>query len=211
MNLKMLPLAALCGAVALLTASGCGSGEGAYNTAEKKDAQSQGKEAGQTQGGGRPRQAVGRGSGTRRREGADAGGAAARRHAHGHCDRGAQRGTHSERHAAPAGPHCTVAVKLGDGVKQGQTLAVLESIEVGEAQSAYAQALAEASVAKTAFERAERLHAEQIIPGEGVPAPARGLRKDTRRRLQAATNKLKMLGVAPPKDGPASERSRPFR
>ena len=90
----------------------------------------------------------------------------------------------------------SVPVKLGDAVRQGQTLAVLESIEVGEAYSAYAQALAEANVAKTAFERAERLHAEQIIPGKEHQR-ARGEYEKTRAQVQAAAGKLKMLGVSP--------------
>jgi cobalt-zinc-cadmium efflux system membrane fusion protein len=59
-----------------------------------------------------------------------------------------------------------VSAKLGDAVKQGQPLATLESIEAGEAYSAYRQALAEANVAKSAYDRAERLHKEQIIPGK---------------------------------------------
>ena len=90
----------------------------------------------------------------------------------------------------------SVAAKLGDTVKRGQTLAILESIEVGEAYSAYAQALAEANVARTAFERAERLHAEQIIPGKEHQR-ARGEYEKTRAQVQAASGKLKMLGISP--------------
>ena len=101
-------------------------------------------------------------------------------------------------HVAPRVPGriTSVSAKLGDSVRQGQTLAVLESIEVGEAYSAHAQALAEANVAKTAFERAERLHTEQIIPGKEYQR-ARGEYEKTRAQVVAAAGKLKMLGVAP--------------
>jgi len=101
-------------------------------------------------------------------------------------------------HVAPRLPGriVNVAAKLGDSVKQGQTLATLESIEVGEAYSAYAQATADANVARTAFERAERLHAEQIIPGKEYQR-ARGEYEKTRAQARAAAEKLKMLGVKP--------------
>lgn len=90
----------------------------------------------------------------------------------------------------------SVAAKLGDSVKQGQPLARLESMEVGEAQAAHAQALAEANVAKAAFERAERLHAEQIIPGKEYER-ARGEYEKTRAHVRAAAGKLRMLGIDP--------------
>jgi cobalt-zinc-cadmium efflux system membrane fusion protein len=95
----------------------------------------------------------------------------------------------------------SVSAKLGDTVKQGQVLAVLESMEATEAYSAYAQALAEANVAKTAYERAERLHAEQIIPGKDYQR-ARGEFEKTQALVQAAAGKLRMLGIKP---GPAKD------
>lgn len=93
----------------------------------------------------------------------------------------------------------SVAAKLGDRVTKGQALAVLESTEVGEAQAAYAQASAEASVAEAAFKRAERLQAEQIIPAKEYQR-ARGDYEKTRAQAQAAADKLRILGIAPPAD-----------
>lgn len=61
-----------------------------------------------------------------------------------------------------------VMVDLGAQVHAGQTLAMVDSIEAGEAQSAYAQAMTELSVARSAAERAERLQADQIIPQKDV-------------------------------------------
>lgn len=88
-----------------------------------------------------------------------------------------------------------VSVRLGDAVRRGQVMATLESIEAGEAFSAYRQALAEANVARTAFERAERLHAEQIIAGKEYQR-ARGEYEKTQAGLQAAEGRLRMLGVS---------------
>jgi cobalt-zinc-cadmium efflux system membrane fusion protein len=90
----------------------------------------------------------------------------------------------------------SVSAKLGGTVTQGQVLATLESIEAGEAYSAYAQALAEANVAKAAYERAERLHADQIIPGKEYQR-AKGEHDKTQAHVQAAAGKLRMLGIAP--------------
>lgn len=89
-----------------------------------------------------------------------------------------------------------VSARLGDSVRQGQTLATVESIEVGETYSAYAQALADAEVAARAFERAERLHNEQIIAGKEYQR-ARAEFDKTRAQARAAADKLKMLGVTP--------------
>lgn len=97
----------------------------------------------------------------------------------------------------------SAGAKLGDRVRQGQTLAVLDSIEVGEAQSTYAQTAAEAAVAKAAFERAERLVQEQVVPAKEYQR-ARGEYERTQAQLRAATEKLKMLGVSSPGAGAIS-------
>jgi cobalt-zinc-cadmium efflux system membrane fusion protein len=97
----------------------------------------------------------------------------------------------------------SVAVRLGDRVKQGQPLALLDSIDVGEAQSAYAQAASEAAVAKAAFERAERLVADEIVPAKEYQR-ARGEYDKTQAALRAAAQKLRMLGVAPAAAGAGS-------
>lgn len=86
--------------------------------------------------------------------------------------------------------------RLGDVVKPGQVLAVLDSIEVGEAHSAYLLAATEAKLAATAFERAERLHADQIIATKDYQR-ARAEQDKSRAQFAAATDKLRMLGIAP--------------
>lgn len=108
-------------------------------------------------------------------------------------------------HVAPRVPGRIVAVyaKLGDLVRAGQPLVLLDSLEVGEAQSAYLQAASEAKLAAAAFERAEKLHAEQVMPTKDWQR-ARSEHEKTRAQLAAATDKLRMLGVAPKSDRAAS-------
>jgi cobalt-zinc-cadmium efflux system membrane fusion protein len=89
----------------------------------------------------------------------------------------------------------TVRAKLGDRVAQGQVLAMLDSIEVGEARSAYAQAESEASVAQSNLERAQRLQAEQIVSQKDF-LRARAEHEKARASLTAARDKLAMLGVS---------------
>lgn len=104
-------------------------------------------------------------------------------------------------HVAPRVPGRIVAVyaKLGDRVKAGQALALLDSLEVGEAHSAWLQASSEAKLAAAAFERAEKLHAEQVMPTKDWQR-ARFEHEKARAQLAAAADKLRMLGIAPQGD-----------
>ena len=88
------------------------------------------------------------------------------------------------------------SASLGEIVKAGHVLAILDSIEVGEAHSAYRLASTEAGLTATAFERAERLHADQIIATKDYQR-ARAEHDKARAQLAAATDKLRMLGLAP--------------
>ncbi|WP_265942193.1 efflux RND transporter periplasmic adaptor subunit [Dechloromonas sp. A34] len=106
-------------------------------------------------------------------------------------------------HVAPRVPGRVVKVNanLGDQVKAGQTLAVLDSLEVGEAHSAYLQAATQHTVAKADFERAEKLHADQIIAAKDH-LRAHGEFEKAKAALAAAADRLRMLGVTP---APAAE------
>lgn len=103
-------------------------------------------------------------------------------------------------HVAPRVPGRIMKVNasLGDHVKAGQALAVLDSIELGEARSAYLQAASEAAVAAAGFERAQRLQADNIIP-EKEFLRARAEHEKTRAALRAAADRLRMMGVDPAK------------
>ena len=101
-------------------------------------------------------------------------------------------------HVAPRMPGRIVKVSanLGDKVKPGQPLAVLDSIELGEARSSYQQAASEAALAQAGFERAQRLNADNIIP-EKEFLRARAEQEKARASLRAAMDKLRMMGVDP--------------
>ncbi|MDA8257251.1 MAG: efflux RND transporter periplasmic adaptor subunit [Betaproteobacteria bacterium] len=101
-------------------------------------------------------------------------------------------------HVAPRVPGRVVKVNasLGDRVKAGQALAMLDSIELGEARSAYLQAASEAAVAQAGFARAQRLNADSIIPEKDY-LRARAEHEKTRAALRAAADRLRMMGVNP--------------
>ena len=109
-------------------------------------------------------------------------------------------------HVVPRVPGRIVKVNanLGDQVKAGQSLAVLDSLEVGEAHSAYLQAATQRALAKADFERAERLHTDQIIAQKDL-LRANAEYEKSKSVLAAAGNRLRMLGVnaVPAIDGKA--------
>lgn len=95
-----------------------------------------------------------------------------------------------------AGRIVSAPVPLGATVRAGQPLAVLESIDLGDAQSSYRQARSDATVAGAALERAQKLAAEDIIAQKDLQR-ARGDAERARSALRAAADKLRLLGVAP--------------
>ena len=109
-------------------------------------------------------------------------------------------------HVSPrvSGRIVKVQAKLGDPVKAGQTLAVLDSLEVGEAHSAYLQTKTQVAVAKADFERAEKLHGDQII-AQKDHLRAHAEFEKAKASFAAASDNLRMLGVnaAPADDGRA--------
>lgn len=101
-------------------------------------------------------------------------------------------------HVAPRVPGRIVGItaKLGDRVKAGQTLASLDSIELGEAHSAWLQAESQFKVAQADFERSEKLHADQIVPQKDY-LRSRAEQEKARASLRAAADKLRLMGVTP--------------
>ncbi len=98
-----------------------------------------------------------------------------------------------------------VDANLGDSVKTGQTLALLDSIELGEAHSAYRQAQSQFALAKADFERAQKLKADEIIPEKDY-LRARSEYEKARVSLRAAGDKLHLLDAThqESEQGPAS-------
>ena len=98
-----------------------------------------------------------------------------------------------------------VSANLGDRVKKGQVLALLDSIELGEAHSTYRQAQSQFSLAKSDFERAQKLKADEIIPEKDY-LRARSEYEKAKAGLQAVSDKLRLLDAAhqESEQGPAS-------
>lgn len=109
-------------------------------------------------------------------------------------------------HVAPkvAGRIVRVHVALGAAVRTGQTLATIDSIEVGEAHAAYAESSAQLDLAQANFERARQLFEEQIIPQKDWLQAQAELQK-ARAAERAAAGRLRLLGVErPTAEGQAS-------
>lgn len=91
-----------------------------------------------------------------------------------------------------------VFANLGDNVKQGQTLAILDSLELGEVHSSYLKSKTEAALSRKNFERAERLFADQIIPQKDYLRASAEF-EISAAALRAAADKLRLLSVDPDK------------
>lgn len=88
-----------------------------------------------------------------------------------------------------------VTANLGDKVRAGQTLALLDSIELGEAHSAYQQARSQFALAQADFDRAQKLKADDIIPEKDY-LRARSEYEKAKASLRAAGDKLRLLDAA---------------
>jgi cobalt-zinc-cadmium efflux system membrane fusion protein len=83
--------------------------------------------------------------------------------------------------------------RLGDRVKAGQTLATLDSVDVGEAHAAFVQAQSELRIAESDFKRAEQLAADEIIARKDL-VRAQSDRDKAAATLRAAGDRLRLLG-----------------
>ena len=88
-----------------------------------------------------------------------------------------------------------VNANLGDKVRARQTLASLDSIELGEAHSAYQQARSQFALAQSDFDRAQKLKADDIIPEKDY-LRARSEYEKAKASLRAAGDKLRLLDAA---------------
>lgn len=100
---------------------------------------------------------------------------------------------------APRVPARVVKVyaDLGQRVRAGQTLALMDSVEVGEAHAAFFRARSELDVARANLDRAEKLQAEQIIAQKEY-LRIRSEHERAAIALHAAEDRLRILGVAIP-------------
>ncbi|MBI2754124.1 MAG: efflux RND transporter periplasmic adaptor subunit [Betaproteobacteria bacterium] len=101
-------------------------------------------------------------------------------------------------HVAPRidGRVIKVTASLGDRVKTGQPLAVIDSIQMGEAHAEYRRAQSELRLAEAAFQRADGLFKEQVVPRRQW-LEAKSADERAQASAAAATEKLRMLGHSP--------------
>lgn len=99
-------------------------------------------------------------------------------------------------HVAPPveGRVVQAVAKLGERVRPGQVLAVLDSVSLGEARAAYQQARSEQRVAAADLARAKALADEEIIPRRELLRSQAELEK-AQATLRAARDKLALLGA----------------
>lgn len=105
-------------------------------------------------------------------------------------------------HVAPRVPARINAVNVnaGDRVKTGQVLALLDSLELGEAQATWHQAQSGESLSRTDFERAQALYKDEVI-AEKDYLRARSEYEKAKAQTRAAVERLQMLGVTPSNGG----------
>lgn len=87
----------------------------------------------------------------------------------------------------------SVSANLGDTVRAGQALAVMDSLAIGEAQSTLLRTQSSERVAQADFKRAESLSAEEIIPQKEL-LRARGELERASAESRAARDRLRLLG-----------------
>lgn len=100
-------------------------------------------------------------------------------------------------HVAPRieGRITAAPAKLGDRVRAGQTLATLDSVEVGAAHAEWIKAQAEQRIAEADFKRAEQLSTDEIIPRKDF-LRAQSERDKAVAAVRAAADRLRLLGGA---------------
>ena len=86
--------------------------------------------------------------------------------------------------------------KLGDSVRAGQGLAVIDSREVAEAQAAYAIAVRSEALARATFQREETLYQQKVIARADYDQ-ARAAYDKARIEAQLGAEAVRALGVQP--------------
>ncbi|MGE0825893.1 MAG: efflux RND transporter periplasmic adaptor subunit [Candidatus Binatia bacterium] len=100
-------------------------------------------------------------------------------------------------HVSPRIPGKAIEVKalLGDPVEPGQTLAELDSLELGERKATFLQARTNLDVTRRNYEREERLFKQQIS-SEKEYLEARGKFERSQAAYRAAREALRLVGLA---------------
>ena len=87
-----------------------------------------------------------------------------------------------------------VTTDLGDRIKAGETVAVLESVELGETKTDYLRAKARLETNKADYQREKNL-ADQNIASEAELLEARAKYRESQAAVDAITEKLRIYGL----------------
>ncbi|MBI2505698.1 MAG: efflux RND transporter periplasmic adaptor subunit [Candidatus Latescibacteria bacterium] len=87
-------------------------------------------------------------------------------------------------------------VALGQQVRQGERLLILDSVELGEAKSAFRKALARLEVVRSGYEREKRLYEEGQIASEKEMLEAKGDYLEAKAEFEAAEERLHLYGLS---------------
>lgn len=100
-------------------------------------------------------------------------------------------------HVKPAVPGRVTSVlkTVGDRVRAGETLAILQSSELGDAQAAYLEALSRLALAREGVERQRKLFAEDLTARKDVAAAESDLRL-ARIDQERSRHRLRTLGLS---------------
>jgi cobalt-zinc-cadmium efflux system membrane fusion protein len=101
-------------------------------------------------------------------------------------------------HVAPQvdGRLIKVTANLGDRVNPGQPLAVIDSIQMGDARAEYRRAQSELRLAEATFQRVDRLYKEEVVP-QRQWLDAKSAFERAQSSGVASTEKLRILGGLP--------------
>lgn len=88
-----------------------------------------------------------------------------------------------------------VRADLGDAIRKGQVLTVIDSIELGQAKSTYLQAVAQEDLARQNYEREQGLYAERISSEKEMLA-AKAAHLEAVARLRNAEETLRLYGMS---------------
>lgn len=86
-------------------------------------------------------------------------------------------------------------VSLGQQVRQGERLLILDSVELGEAKSAFRKAMARLEVAQSGYEREKRLYENGQIASEKEMLEAKGDYLEAKAEFEAAEERLHLYGL----------------
>ncbi|OGG55274.1 MAG: hypothetical protein A3F84_11110 [Candidatus Handelsmanbacteria bacterium RIFCSPLOWO2_12_FULL_64_10] len=87
-------------------------------------------------------------------------------------------------------------ITLGQRVRKGERLMALDSVELGEAKSAFRKAKARLEVTKSGYERERRLYEDGRIVSEKEMLEARGAYLEAKAEFEAAEERLHLYGLS---------------